>query len=424
MPYPTISRYADTLSHPFGLFRTLGRPRCEKDVYGRPAMFAGGNAVVFRINSGGREYALKCFTKPVEHVRAVCRLLSDIHGSLTVRPRYLEKEIFVYGTGGCGEWYDVVLTEWVEGRTLEFEMRKALHDADRERLAELASMFDTAALELLDAEWAHGDLKPENIIIAHGGIKLIDYDSFFHPLLGACSNQTGTHLWQHPRRNEHYFNRHTDDYPIAMISATLHCLAEDPSLYKRFGNSDFYLFLPSAISEGRSGGYAHITDDAARKGNAPLHRLLETLSSPVPHIEGLPGILSYLNGRKTKHESGLYAFRKGSAWGYGDERGNTAIPSMFTAALEFSDGLAAVKTGRYNHYIDTSGNTVINCADYEKIKSFSEGLAPVCTDGKWGYIDRSGKMVIHPQYLKAGHVRGGKAAVSTYEGDKTLEILQ
>lgn len=62
-----------------------------------------------------------------------------------------------------------------------------------------------------------------------------------------------------------------------------------------------------------------------------------------------------------------------------------AIQPQFDAAGSFSEGLASVKTGDKDGFIDKSGNVVIQ-PQFDAAWSFSEGLASVQTSNKWSYI--------------------------------------
>lgn len=418
MQLPTITQYMESVGEPHGLFRTLGEPECERDPYGRPVVFAGGNAAVFIVRSGGRRYALKCFTRPVENVERVCECVSASGSRLLLQSVYLPQEIYVYGHDGSGRWYGVILQEWAQGHTLDFEMRKAILHGDRAQLGRLAELFDEAAIVLLSAEWAHGDIKPENIMITPTGVKLTDYDSMFFPELGGgTEGRFGTPVWQHPERGRYGSGRHMDDYSVALLSATLHALAADPSLHSRFGDTEVFLFGPAEILGGASGGYAYVLDRAARSCDAPLYRLLKMLDSPVPELTGLAGIISAFRCRPQEQESckncdkdkgdkdnykegmdggngcALHVFNDGNLWGYADGSGAVVIPALYDGALEFSGGLAAVKLGCYNHFIDPAGRCAINCAGYESVKPFRNGTAAVKTGGEWVYIDMTGRIV-------------------------------
>ena len=116
-------------------------------------------------------------------------------------------------------------------------------------------------------------------------------------------------------------------------------------------------------------------------------------------------------------------------WGYINTDGEEVIKpqTRFTAATDFSEGLAAV--GRYYYYgsgdgyIDKEGNYVIE-PQFENAESFSEGLAAVeigeYPNNKWGYINKDGEIVIEPMYDFASDFSEGLAAVriGDYANDK------
>jgi hypothetical protein len=73
------------------------------------------------------------------------------------------------------------------------------------------------------------------------------------------------------------------------------------------------------------------------------------------------------------------------------------IPSRYSRAEEFSDGLAQVVVGDKVGYIDKIGKMVIppQFADGAG-GNFFEGLDRVWVDGKMGYIDKTGNYVWAP----------------------------
>ena len=128
MATPTITRYAQSVAQPYGLFRTLDLPVCDLDVYGDPVVISGGNAGVFRVAINGKRYALKCYTTAKPRTAELCKYLSGLSSPLLYDTKFLPGEIFVYGDDGhTGSWFDVLLTEWAEGNTIEYEIARALH---------------------------------------------------------------------------------------------------------------------------------------------------------------------------------------------------------------------------------------------------------------------------------------------------------
>ena len=63
------------------------------------------------------------------------------------------------------EWCDVVVDDWIEGITLHESVMRSADSGDKAHLSNLARQFDRLALELLESDWAHGDLQPENILL-------------------------------------------------------------------------------------------------------------------------------------------------------------------------------------------------------------------------------------------------------------------
>ena len=65
----------------------------------------------------------------------------------------------------------------------------------------------------------------------------------------------------------------------------------------------------------------------------------------------------------------------------------------------FSEGLAAIYTGKEWEYINANQQVVIKGLNIQSARRFTEGLAAVMINGKWGYIDQRGIIVIEPRYL-------------------------
>lgn len=86
---------------------------------------------------------------------------------------------------------------------------------------------------------------------------------------------------------------------------------------------------------------------------------------------------------------GLAAVKKGK-WGYIDKTGKQIIPLKYAAAPgPFSEGLAWVREGRYYQYVDKTGKVVLS-ADYRTARTFSRGVAQVSNKADCFYIDRNG----------------------------------
>lgn len=64
---------------------------------------------------------------------------------------------------------------------------------------------------------------------------------------------------------------------------------------------------------------------------------------------------------------------------------------------DFSEGLAACKSGRKNGFIDNKGAWIIK-PQFDDVRSFKNGFACVRQHGLWGIIDKQGNWVLQPQF--------------------------
>ncbi|MDO4799006.1 MAG: WG repeat-containing protein [Bacillota bacterium] len=93
--------------------------------------------------------------------------------------------------------------------------------------------------------------------------------------------------------------------------------------------------------------------------------------------------------------------------GYIDKSGAVVIPAVYDDASVFVDGLAVVRKGDREEYIDADGKTVLVCPDgyfagghgtgiaQHPIYRFSEELALITTtEGTTAFVDRQGKVAI------------------------------
>jgi serine/threonine protein kinase len=233
---PTITDYISALENPSGVFRTLDVPRVERDVYGSPEFVAGNSAAVFRLSGAdGHKRLLKCYIRPNPHLRTIYEYVELHRPALLPRVRLLREEIFIHTASEAG-WVDVVEGEWTQGQTLAAAVGRAVRRGEEERLRQLAEAFDALARELAGQEWAHGDLKPENIVVTPSGrMRLIDCDAMWIPaLVGREAAELGTPPYRHPERTADHFDKTIDDHPVGLISTTLRALVLHPELHARY----------------------------------------------------------------------------------------------------------------------------------------------------------------------------------------------
>ena len=193
-----------------------------------------------------KDVAVKCFLKEqegrAESYQLIAQELAYTSSSFLTPFRYLDKELFVESQSTNDEEFPVVLMDWVEGETLDRYIQSHLADPNALRL--LAFQFSRLASWLLSQPFAHGDLKPDNILVrSDGTLTLVDYDGMYVPTMqGRSARELGSPDFRHPLRTAERFNEHIDDFPLAVILLSLKALSLSPSLWNTYGASDRLLF--------------------------------------------------------------------------------------------------------------------------------------------------------------------------------------
>ena len=301
---------------------------------------------------------------------------------------------------------------------------------DREGLGALARRFDRLGLWLLEADFAHGDLKQDTLIVMpDGSLRLIDYDGVYLPsLAGKPGLVAASPAYRHPLCGNGFFGPEADDYPLALISFSLHALADDPSLFLRYSDGENILLDAEQVQPGRSELYDRLMDRFAKEGALAQVRLGRLLRSPSPRLDGLAEALAGLSGIETTSGAASWSViddedprmavvSQGGLFGYADlEQGRLLLPPVYQDAGPFREGLAVVRLGDRFGLIDRDGVWRIDCGRYDYVGPLSGGRALVRRDGLYGFIDRHGREAIAVRYPFACRFHEGRAVVRI--GDK------
>lgn len=247
MQYPLISEYLAAIQDAHDNLDKLSHLVPVLDKHGEPYRSSGAFAVVFKMKDEqtGKCYALKCFTEEqegrAESYRQIAEELEFVDSPYITSVKYLEKELFVDSNCEDDE-FPVLLMDWIEGETMETYI--AENYTDSYEMSMLCYRFCKMAAWLRSQSFAHGDIKPDNIIVRPDGtLTLVDYDGMFVPAMkGQKSPTIGTKDFSHPLRTIDDFDETIDDFALASIALSLKAISLDSSLLQSYGASDRLLF--------------------------------------------------------------------------------------------------------------------------------------------------------------------------------------
>ena len=247
MQYPLISEYLAAIRDAHDNLDKLSHLVPVLDNYGEPYRSSGAFAVVFKMKDEqtGKCYALKCFTEEqegrAEAYRQIAEELEFVDSPYITSVKYMEKELFVDSNCEDDE-FPVLLMDWIEGETMETYI--ADHYMDNYAMSMLCYRFCKMAAWLRSQPFAHGDIKPDNIMVrSDGTLTLVDYDGMFVPAMkGQKSPTIGTKDFSHPLRTIDDFDETIDDFALASIALSLKAISLNPSLFNEYGASDRLLF--------------------------------------------------------------------------------------------------------------------------------------------------------------------------------------
>ena len=251
MKYPSISEYVEAIRSAKNNFDKLNYLRPVLDNSGNPIISNGDFAIIFKMKNenDGKYYALKCFTKVreeySENYKQIEEELELLQSTYLVKVKYYNKELFVKTQNTNENKFPVLLMDWIDGTTLNKYIRQNIND--NYALAKLTYNFSRMAMWLLPKPFAHGDLKPDNILVrSDGSLTLVDYDNMYVPSMrGQKACELGDPDFRHPLRTKDDFNERIDDFPAISILLSLRLIVSDPSLLTQYETENRLLFSES-----------------------------------------------------------------------------------------------------------------------------------------------------------------------------------
>jgi tetratricopeptide (TPR) repeat protein len=241
MRLPQYTDYQTAIQTPSIAFKNdpeLARCRPES-LMGSPWARTGNFAYTYRLLNGGRQWAIRCFSRydpGQQRYAAISRFVNTHPTDFFVSTQYKAQGILVNGN-----WFPMTKTEWVQGKTLEVHIDETINK--HQSLADLLNRFQQMVAKLESLGAAHGDLQHGNILVSNGRLVLIDYDGMYVPeLSGYGTEERGHPDYQHLTRNKQY-GPHLDRFSSIVIYLSLRALMYKPELWSKYSAGGDHLIL-------------------------------------------------------------------------------------------------------------------------------------------------------------------------------------
>ena len=248
MNYPLISEYIEAIKLAEDNLSSITYLRPVLDEDGNAIMSSGNFAVVFKMQDirNGDYKALKCFTREQEGrakaYKEISNALHRVESRYLIHFKYLEYELYVDSSNSDENEFPVLLMDWVEGISLDKYIQQYLGNSFE--LNDICVEFAEMSKWLVSQSFAHGDLKPDNILVRpNGEIVLIDYDGMYvSSMHGQKAREAGSNNYRHPLRGLENFNSHIDDFALAAISLSLKAISISYGILDKVDGCDSFIF--------------------------------------------------------------------------------------------------------------------------------------------------------------------------------------
>jgi hypothetical protein len=234
MSYPQIIEYNEAVQDPPNSFLDpeLKVGKVAETPLGLPLALSGGFALTYIVSSALRKFAVRCFHRAVpEAQNRYAAISAKLRGLAS--PYFVNFDFQSQGIRVRGKPYPIVKMDWAEGDTLGIHLDRTALNASA--IATLRRAFSDLAAFLERNGIAHGDIQNENVVVANGVLRLIDYDGMFVTgMPQGRGNEIGHKHFQHPGREPKHFGPRMDRFSFILLDVSLEALQVDASLHRRF----------------------------------------------------------------------------------------------------------------------------------------------------------------------------------------------
>ena len=293
--WPTPQDYNEAIQNPAISFGDddLRRATAEQDRLGLPKAIAGNFASVYKMESGGSTYAVRCFSRNVPDQNERYAAISE-HLDRVSLPQAVGFKFVRDGLRVRGRWYPILKMEWIKGATLASYVDR--NCSTPSAMDALIAAFRVLIEDLRRREIAHGDLQHGNLLVTSESrglaIRLIDYDGMWVPALkDRDAVEVGHPNYQHPLRSVKHHDRTLDSFSEWVILSSLLAVRQDPAVWHnlRARKADDCLLFTKA--DFAAPGNSRTFKALASAKDPEVQRAVETLRSlclPSKKVLGLP----------------------------------------------------------------------------------------------------------------------------------------
>lgn len=414
MALNSINLIIEAVSTPLNFFKTISSFSVIKHENGDVMFYPSNFAITVKVLIDSKYYALKCYAEQnnfrIEHFDELKKFFQLHNRPYFVDFQFLDNEIIQYDNDGKIIYFDVLLTPWIDGKTLHNEIFEAAHLGKIDDISIIRSKFLELVKDFSTIGFAHGDLKPQNIIFEQEthSLKVIDYDASWIESISHLENrEVGTFWYQHPERQNNHWSYNVDNYSIVLIVVSLIAIEKNPHIFEKYNNKENIIFSPSEIIDGSSFPFSELL--VLWKRESTLIAFLLSLKCRLPYsnniIDFIDEVIRYdaksstIDKAQIIDSDGEYRryYNEFGLYGYVDRNSNVSLYSQWNDATAFKNSRAIVRSGGLSYFV--YGNCQISDIGFDKIENYDSTYAVVKYGDKYGIIDLLNfNFIVKPEY--------------------------